>query len=311
MTGTLATLIFLLTTTLANASSANWAKVESSDSIDAKLYGVEKAFDGNVKSAWCTKGERPWIDLSLLEDRSITSVSINSGYQKSNEVYLANSRPNRVNIIYYDEDGEAVVQRENSLPDAFGQKTPLDLPEISSVVSRIRFDFTGKNPGRKYPDLCISEIDITTQPAEFFVKPLNAAESKLVGEHKNLFTLSKLDSSLLELKQLAELASRSQDKILSDSLLKLSRERLDGAYSTNYSFVLFHFIRANPAFAIGAIDGFFSHKWDVPLSILVNEAEDINPYTLLRMLNRIPRTNTNFALAAKVKTLINKKLKGS
>jgi len=118
-------------------------------------YRPERANDGEPKTAWCEGAPGPGVSQSLTlsfdPPMAVTAVTILPGYGKSPAVFQANARPRRVRI----EAGTAPAL-ERELRDAF-EPQRLELVAIPPAAS-VKLTVLSVWPGRRFEDLCISEI---------------------------------------------------------------------------------------------------------------------------------------------------------
>jgi hypothetical protein len=268
------------------AGIPTWAHFEPSGTLDAKRYPLSMAFDGRADTAWCVKAPPATLDISLREDRSIEGISVRGGLQKNNVLYLANARPKNVTVTYFDDAGEVLGKKSTTAEDVFGKTYSLSLPESAVPPSRVRFEIESSYPGTKFTDLCVSELEVKTRVIKGRVVPLTDEDKLYVKRHQNDFTREGLEKDFRGLERLADFAARSEDASLAKSLLTLSEKKLDGAYATNYTFVLLAFLKGNGAFAVNAMNEFCGGNWRKLSAILVNEAGDVDPDTVIRLVSR-------------------------
>ncbi len=139
--------ILFLKTTLSASSTLN----------PALSYGGQLLFDGNTSTAWVEgeegQGEGSTLQLDFLSTGvEIDRIMIASGYQRSGEHFLQNSRPRDVTVSL--NDGRQTF--EFTLEDSPGVQT-LQLGK-SVLVKDLKLRINSVYPGTRYQDTCISEL---------------------------------------------------------------------------------------------------------------------------------------------------------
>jgi tetratricopeptide (TPR) repeat protein len=123
-----------------------------------KQYSVRNLFDGDRQTAWVPDNEDPigeWISIRLEKTGSLSGITVNNGYNKSTELFYANSRVRVLRIEYPDGSNTKIT-----LEDKMG---PQKISLRKSKVDSIRFYIEDIYKGTKYPDLCISELKLTVK----------------------------------------------------------------------------------------------------------------------------------------------------
>jgi hypothetical protein len=125
-------------------------------------YAVGNLFDGNLATAWVKgrpgSGIGEWIVVEFAGGRLVRSLSIANGYQKSSEVFQANSRVRKLRVVSSRGDTRIV-----SLDDRMGwQQIAVNPPLVGSWAQFVVEDVF---PGSKYSDLALSELKIDSDAA--------------------------------------------------------------------------------------------------------------------------------------------------
>lgn len=123
-------------------------------------YSAENVHDFDLRTAWVgtSQGDTITFEFDLLGGAlSITEIHIYNGYAKSEALWQANSRVQRMKVLI---DGRYGFDLE--LEDTFlGQV--FQIPPIRSIAEgqkrTLQLIVTGTYPGTKYTDICISEIN--------------------------------------------------------------------------------------------------------------------------------------------------------
>jgi hypothetical protein len=112
-------------------------------------YGVRNLFDGAGSTAWLptkqSSGIGQWVTVEFVGQRAVSSILIDNGYQKNDDIFAKNSRVSTVRVVF--SDG---TEQDFRLDDTAGtQRLTLDTPVTASWVQIIITDIY---PGWKYPD---------------------------------------------------------------------------------------------------------------------------------------------------------------
>ncbi len=126
-------------------------------------YGVRNLFSSDDATAWVHGthkiGTGQWIVVEFDGFRSVKSVTIRNGYQKSADIYSKNSRVRQFRLVF--SQGESKVV---SLEDRRGEQTILLDRPIRTYW--IQFVIEDVFPGWKYPDTAISKLLVASEPIQ-------------------------------------------------------------------------------------------------------------------------------------------------
>lgn len=151
-------------------------------------YGGSKALDGKLETAWCEGADGPGVGetlrITLREERFLDAVGVRGGYFKGEELLVANGRIKALRLTTdagHDEvmalaDPTVALQRDPSIgpeheaghiePGTWYERAATaEIPRhgMSSSDQPIRWlqlEITEVWPGSRYPDTCISEIEL-------------------------------------------------------------------------------------------------------------------------------------------------------
>jgi hypothetical protein len=132
----------------------NWNKFQEN-------YHPNYIMDGDAKTAWVegtsTSGAGEFIKVYTSEVAKTTKirVRVQSGYQKSKALFTSNTRPKTVELIAYPSKEKTTV----TLNDAMGWQE-ITLSQKSGPFNAVELKVVDAYEGKKYTDLCISEIEI-------------------------------------------------------------------------------------------------------------------------------------------------------
>jgi hypothetical protein len=118
-------------------------------SQSGNAYGVRNLFDGAGSTAWLptkqSRGIGQWVTIEFPDRRAVSSILVDNGYQKNDDIFAKNSRVSTIRAVF--SDG---TEQDFRLDDAAGtQRLTLDSPATAAWVQII---ITGTYPGWKYPD---------------------------------------------------------------------------------------------------------------------------------------------------------------
>jgi uncharacterized caspase-like protein len=126
-------------------------------------YDVRNLFGRSNATAWVEgvpgQGIGQWVVVEFDGLRSVKSIQVSNGYQKTQDIYSKNSRVRRVRLVF--SQGETSTHR---LEDRSGAQTiTLDRPITAYWVQLVIEDVY---PGYKYTDTAISKLFVTSEPAQ-------------------------------------------------------------------------------------------------------------------------------------------------
>lgn len=137
-------------------TSASATSTERTDSISS--YGAEQVLDGILSTCWAEgapgDGEGEAITLWGSGTQTFSGFTIYNGYQKTEEIYYWNPRATQMDVLV---DGVYVATFD--LSDAYGSSQTFNFDEPVDG-SEITFRIMATNPGNKYADCSISEIQV-------------------------------------------------------------------------------------------------------------------------------------------------------
>lgn len=140
-----------------NFKTTGWESITASSILDPNKpnYIPKNIADQNTATAWVEgkedDGVGEWIKFESPSVQEIYKVDIYNGYQKSYELFQANSRLKAVKIEF--SDGTSLIK---TFKDDLG-KTSIMLGKPVRTTS-IKFTILDIYKGKKYSDTCISEI---------------------------------------------------------------------------------------------------------------------------------------------------------
>lgn len=122
---------------------------------ETTTYSVDQIMDGDFSTAWAdgVDGQGIGESISLIFDQTylLSGFEINAGFQKNNDLYWKNSRPETITIEYPDGSSEqCILQDINDKQTAYLQN-PVETDRLT-----IRIDSVYE--GTKYQDTAISEL---------------------------------------------------------------------------------------------------------------------------------------------------------
>lgn len=131
----------------------------SSSLTSGMVYSAENVLDGDPSTCWAEGvdgvgiGEKLFISNSSAF--SISKITINNGYCKSEKLFNENARPKKLKLTF--DNGKSVII---SLHD--GYENRLQEAEFIEVTTRtVTIEIMDVYNGSKYEDTCISEIKLS------------------------------------------------------------------------------------------------------------------------------------------------------
>ncbi|MCP3136750.1 NADase-type glycan-binding domain-containing protein [Pyxidicoccus xibeiensis] len=145
-------------------------------------YSAEKAMDGKPDTAWCegAKGTGVGEVLVVRVEQPGQPVSIWAGFGKSAQLHAANARPRKVRLAVLQARSASASQSsigyggltvaatgEAELKDVNGYqelKLPAYKPDPEAAGTFVAIEVLSVHPGKKFTDLCISEVRASDKP---------------------------------------------------------------------------------------------------------------------------------------------------
>ena len=133
------------------------AKASSTLPSDGKItYAAENLKTFWSDEAWSESAKGPgigeWIELAPKVPKPLTTIDINPGYFKSEELFRANARPKKVLVELNGEHSFTV-----SIPD-LRETFNIPIEGYRKPVKKVRLTFQEVWPGNRFEDLCVSAI---------------------------------------------------------------------------------------------------------------------------------------------------------
>jgi hypothetical protein len=125
-------------------------------------YGPENLFAASDSVAWVEgrpgQGVGEWITIEFDGLRTVSSITVRTGYQKSADVFAKNGRVRQLRMVF--SNGETMVL---SPPDRAGAEVyRLDRPVKAYWI---KFTIEGVYPGKLYTDTAISKLLVGSEAA--------------------------------------------------------------------------------------------------------------------------------------------------
>ena len=172
--------------------------------------------DLNPLTAWCEgsrrNGDDEWIEINLQSrpgkiELETVLVKILPGYTKTDALFRANARPGKIILRVIDgPSGRALTEREKySFPvrdEPVVQVLPVQVgAEVNPARLKVLVEIDGVHDGKKYQDLCVTEVRIFLREKGRSFFDLNYTEkAKLLDQEMNFL------KSLLSPTEKADLA---------------------------------------------------------------------------------------------------------
>lgn len=150
-----------------------------SSSIDTK-HGVQNLFDGDADSSWCFKGgQEQFVEIELLPTLPLRYISILNGDLKNKQTYEENGKVTELEVTTDCTDKDSCIYcstyefEKNYKPDIpdwndvfmgnpfFANREIWRIKESDYLLKkpcRVKILIKGTTKGKKYDDVCISEI---------------------------------------------------------------------------------------------------------------------------------------------------------
>jgi hypothetical protein len=131
---------------------------------DNDRYSVRNLFDGDINTVWATDGNGIGAVIEI-EFADVQFIGILNGFVRSKELYYDNARVKKLKVETGYHNGQKLLLGEGfeyEFDDTPYEELDKDLPRSSAVQIRansyVRLTILEVYPGRKYQDVCLSEI---------------------------------------------------------------------------------------------------------------------------------------------------------
>ncbi len=118
-------------------------------------HSAGRICDGRLDSAWVEGASGPGVNESIVfsfdAEYKVSGMNINAGYQKNQDIYYKNARPQSLKLTFSDGTSMSLQLNDICGPQNIAFEHPVNTKEISVVTESIY-------PGNKYEDMAISEL---------------------------------------------------------------------------------------------------------------------------------------------------------
>ena len=123
--------------------------------VNTAYYGPRNLFDEDKSTAWVEGatgiGDREWVLLSWLGERSLRGIRIVNGYAKSSALFTKNGRVQRVRLTFSEGQSDLLAVVDGQEPQILSLPTPVRARWVKiEIMAAVR--------GEKYTDTAITEI---------------------------------------------------------------------------------------------------------------------------------------------------------
>ncbi len=126
-------------------------------------YGPENLFEGPQSSAWVEgqagQGIGEWIAIEFDGPRTVRSIVVRNGYQKSNDIFHKNNRVRRLRAVFSQGETQTLI-----VPDRFGSEL-LTLPKPVRAYW-VKFIIDEVWAANKYTDTAITKLVVNSERAQ-------------------------------------------------------------------------------------------------------------------------------------------------
>ena len=126
-------------------------------------YGPENLFEGPKSAAWVEgrvgQGIGEWIAIEFDGLRTVRSIVVRNGYQKSNDIFHKNNRVRQLRAVFSQGETQTLI-----VPDRFGSEL-LTLPKPVRAYW-VKFIIDDVWAGNKYTDTAITKLLVNSERAQ-------------------------------------------------------------------------------------------------------------------------------------------------
>lgn len=124
-------------------------------SENGMTHSAGRICDGRLENAWVEGASGAGVNESVVftfdGEYKVSGMNINAGYQKNQDIYYKNARPQSVKLTFSDGSSMSLDLGDICGPQNIAFGHPVKTSEITIAIESVY-------PGNKYEDLAISEI---------------------------------------------------------------------------------------------------------------------------------------------------------
>lgn len=120
-------------------------------------YVAENAFDGISDSMWCEgnkegDGTGEWLEIQLNKPMPVSKLNLVNGMASSLILWMNGNRATSATLAFSDGSTHDIEIK--------GTKSPQTIEFPQKTTESVRITFTGVTQGKKYNDLCLTEVSL-------------------------------------------------------------------------------------------------------------------------------------------------------
>ncbi len=133
----------------------NTVYASSELSENGMTHSAGRICDGRLENAWVEGASGAGVNESIVftfdGEYKVSGMNINAGYQKNQDIYYKNARPQSMKVTFSDGTAISLHLEDICGPQNITFEKPVKTNEISVMIESVY-------PGNKYEDLAISEL---------------------------------------------------------------------------------------------------------------------------------------------------------
>jgi hypothetical protein len=126
-------------------------------------YGPENLFKGPASSAWVEgqqgNGVGEWITVEFDGMRTVRSIIVRNGYQKSNEIFGKNNRVRQLRAVFSQGETQTLMLQDRSGSESLTLPRPVKAYWVKFIIDDVW-------AGNKYTDTAITKLVVNSEPAQ-------------------------------------------------------------------------------------------------------------------------------------------------
>ncbi|MBT1516100.1 caspase family protein [Bradyrhizobium sp. SRL28] len=126
-------------------------------------YGPENLFKGPASSAWVEgqqgNGVGEWITVEFEGLRTVRSIVVRNGYQKSNDIFGKNNRVRHLRAVFSQGETQTLTLQDRSGSESLTLPKPVKAYWVKFIIDDVW-------AGNKYTDTAITKLVVNSEPAQ-------------------------------------------------------------------------------------------------------------------------------------------------
>jgi len=126
-------------------------------------YGVANLFDASAGTAWVEgqagNGVGEWISVEFDTLRSVTSLTVQNGYQKNNDIFQKNNRVRQLRVVFSGGETQTFTLEDRITVQSLSLAKPVQAYWMKLIIDEVW-------AGNKYMDTAVTKLRVNSDPVQ-------------------------------------------------------------------------------------------------------------------------------------------------